>query len=694
VTRSAASQQELPKQTALKLVQRVSSRAAVFSPVVLKPGVTFVGRTDENGIVLKSTLVSRRHAKLIFTDLGLTVHDLDSHNGVFLNGKKVRSTPVKVGDVLYFADICVSVEQEQSELTPFEIDSSFEKSNLLNEAQATGDDPAGRNLAALMRVTDLLLSEGDEQFFVDAIKACQTLTEAALAVFVKKKADGVLYTPVVVKDGVRVSEDVPVAWPVIRRCVDESATLFSRDTSAEPLVPGDLLSVGDMGALICVPILVDRKVKGAIYLARPFASEGFTDREVETLSAIAHLFALRLSRRHGTDATVVHGVGDTDEGMGQRTAEEKSALEHELRELKAKLVEREAQVVRARDLEAKQRTDEERIEMLERQVAANAAALDVGSQDRAENEGALAVLRAEIDDQVAALTKLRDELAARDLELSDARERLRKLETELQTAQAVTAPLEERLGAAQNESEQLRVALTAVEQAKRDAENLADQAQQSARTVEESARQKALAVIAHLPPGLQARVDARLGGAARAPVVEEMTALVVALAGVDAWVATATSEQARERIDRFASAVNTAGRAHNGVLEQVLGHAHLLSFPASAEGAARAITCALAILAAFPGDEIGGVHCGIHTAGAMQDFFGDDADPSYAQVGEAIAIARGTCEYARQGSVWVTERVRGLVGDAPGLLLIATGPHLIREFRTNPINLFQIAVRG
>lgn len=666
----------------------------MLSTVVLKPGVTFVGRTDENGVVLKSTLVSRRHAKLIFTDLGLTVHDLDSHNGVFLNGKKVRSTPVSVGDVLYFADVCVSVETEESGDAPFAIDSSFTKSNLVNEALATGEDPASRNLAALLRVTDALVGEGDEQFFVDALTACQMLTEATVAVFVKQKTDGPLYAPVTVKDGVRVTEEVPLSWGVIRRCVDERTTLFSRDTSAEPLVPGDLLAVGDMGAIICVPILIEDKAKGALYLARPFAGEGFTDREVETLTAVAHLFALRLRRVRPADATLAQRIGDTDEGLAARNAEERAAFALEVRDLKAKLVESEVHSARLREIEAKHTATTRRVAELERELVEKTAALGSGSQERQETEGALAVLRAEIDDQQNQMQQLRDTLALRDAEIATARERIRALEGDVQAAQRASGPLEERLSVVEQESGRLRAELMTAEQGLKEAERVVGELQDTARDIDDQAQGRHVALRAHLPPGIQTRVDLRLQGVVSAPIVEEMTALVVALAGLDAWVASATVEQVKERVDRFASVVASAASEHNGVLEQVLGHAHLVSFPANEEGAERAIRCALATLAAFPVDEAGGIHCGIHAAGALQGFFGDEAHPSYAQVGEAIAIARGTCEYARQGSVWVTERVRTLVGDMPGILLIATGPHLIREFRANPINLFQIAVRG
>src|SRR5262249_11028703 len=97
---------------AFTLVHAVGGkRGALFPPTRLMNPGTYLGRTSGNDIVLGSDNVSRRHAKLVVTDNGITVHDLDSHNGIFLNGKKVRSTAVNLGDLLYVADVCIELKR-------------------------------------------------------------------------------------------------------------------------------------------------------------------------------------------------------------------------------------------------------------------------------------------------------------------------------------------------------------------------------------------------------------------------------------------------------------------------------------------------------------------------------------------------------------------------------------------------------
>ena len=69
--------------------------------VIRKQSVT-VGRALENDLVLDSADVSRRHARLDFNGVSLTLTDLGSTNGTKVNGRVVRSRPVAVGDEISF----------------------------------------------------------------------------------------------------------------------------------------------------------------------------------------------------------------------------------------------------------------------------------------------------------------------------------------------------------------------------------------------------------------------------------------------------------------------------------------------------------------------------------------------------------------------------------------------------------------
>jgi len=65
----------------------------------------FVGRATDSDIVLAGPLVSRRHAEFHETEAGVVVIDLESQNGVFVNGVPIlRPTALLIGDKVTIGD--------------------------------------------------------------------------------------------------------------------------------------------------------------------------------------------------------------------------------------------------------------------------------------------------------------------------------------------------------------------------------------------------------------------------------------------------------------------------------------------------------------------------------------------------------------------------------------------------------------
>lgn len=59
-----------------------------------------IGRADDCDLCLVGRAVSRHHACIERSEAGTVLRDLDSTNGVFLNGSSIASSPVTAGDVL------------------------------------------------------------------------------------------------------------------------------------------------------------------------------------------------------------------------------------------------------------------------------------------------------------------------------------------------------------------------------------------------------------------------------------------------------------------------------------------------------------------------------------------------------------------------------------------------------------------
>jgi len=57
-----------------------------------------VGRSSDLDMVLVEDMVSRRHARIVCSDADITIEDLGSTNGTFVNGEKIKRTSLKEGD--------------------------------------------------------------------------------------------------------------------------------------------------------------------------------------------------------------------------------------------------------------------------------------------------------------------------------------------------------------------------------------------------------------------------------------------------------------------------------------------------------------------------------------------------------------------------------------------------------------------
>lgn len=68
--------------------------------VVLKKEQTVLGRQDTCQIRIPTAGISRKHCEIVVADGSITVNDLGSSNGTYLNQEKITSHPAAPGDLL------------------------------------------------------------------------------------------------------------------------------------------------------------------------------------------------------------------------------------------------------------------------------------------------------------------------------------------------------------------------------------------------------------------------------------------------------------------------------------------------------------------------------------------------------------------------------------------------------------------
>jgi hypothetical protein len=88
--------QEMPPVGRLVL----SLKGEIVTEAYLVPGRFIIGRTSDNDLQVDSRFVSRHHAQVVTTVEGSWIEDLNSTNGIYVRGKRIRRHRLAEGDVV------------------------------------------------------------------------------------------------------------------------------------------------------------------------------------------------------------------------------------------------------------------------------------------------------------------------------------------------------------------------------------------------------------------------------------------------------------------------------------------------------------------------------------------------------------------------------------------------------------------
>lgn len=107
----------------------------------VKSLITRIGRNQDNDVVIDNAGVSGNHAEIIKNGEKYTIHDLNSKNGVYVNGERISETELKFGDEISIfkhklrfiaVDLPISIETTNST-------ASIEKNNSAQSATVEVD---------------------------------------------------------------------------------------------------------------------------------------------------------------------------------------------------------------------------------------------------------------------------------------------------------------------------------------------------------------------------------------------------------------------------------------------------------------------------------------------------------------------------------------------------------------------------
>jgi len=153
--------------------------------VELRRGTLVVGRSSGCHLVLEDNMVSRRHAELIVTDDAVTVKDLGSINGLYVNARRVEgSQRLKEGDSLQIGQREFIVRAVVRESLPVSSD------RLMAETLHGDSDSASEDNTHVGDVFDVLGSVADKVLALDRGEEAERILSAVLQSILREAKEG------------------------------------------------------------------------------------------------------------------------------------------------------------------------------------------------------------------------------------------------------------------------------------------------------------------------------------------------------------------------------------------------------------------------------------------------------------------------------------------------------------------------
>ncbi len=290
----------------------------------LPPGAPLVvGRAIGCDIPVVDQTVSRRHAEITLDANGVRVRDMGSSNGTFVNGARIASSPIAVGDVIAFGAMAfrlVHTDPPAAADTPLADDVSTATAvswhatmrelpvdgmlarfdSDIATANPRAEPPGERDLNARKLATLLEVSKG----LTRAVHIDHLLDKVARYVFQIMDVDRVAIL-LAEDDGTLVSRvsrdrqgtDAGRAVPqsIARKVVDDRVAIVSDNAPEDGRFGGTSIIAQRVRSAMCAPLIgSEDRVLGVLYVDNLTATRRFTDGDLEYLVAFAGIAAVSI----------------------------------------------------------------------------------------------------------------------------------------------------------------------------------------------------------------------------------------------------------------------------------------------------------------------------------------------------------------------------------------------------------------
>jgi adenylate cyclase len=299
-----------------------------------------IGRTPENDIELKDSLISRKHTSVVRKGDRWVVYDLGSSNGTFVNRERIDMKPLDHGDIIKVGESEIHYVDEgavktgplkgggtvRDERRPTDVPASaqivkhveeiaesfnFDISDALSKGLSLRDirGEAGGEKAAkdskmffiLFQVGKMLATAGTlEEMIATAMKLIFEVVNAERCVLLlKDPKTGELSTRQAYHRlrGVVDGKDIILSRTISSQVMNDKVAIITSDALQDPrFMQGLSIVQYNIRAALCVPLWEADRVYGVLYLDNLAKSYAFTKDDLELMTAIANLVAIRIKQ--------------------------------------------------------------------------------------------------------------------------------------------------------------------------------------------------------------------------------------------------------------------------------------------------------------------------------------------------------------------------------------------------------------
>ena len=244
---------------------------------------TTMGRSNTCEIVVSDPLVSRQHCQILLGMGGITLRDLGSTNGTFLNGQRVTECPLRNQDVISVGGTRIRFALELGKAEG-------------DERALKIDELAHKKLLTLYEVGNIVNSVLELKTLLSIIMAMAIKVMQANRGFLLLREKGGDLKPVATHALTAAEATAPYSQTIVDTVLKERVPVLVLDASHDVRFSNrESLKALPLSSVICVPIWERDTIVGVIYVDKAEGTATFNEEDMYFLSAFANQAAVAIT---------------------------------------------------------------------------------------------------------------------------------------------------------------------------------------------------------------------------------------------------------------------------------------------------------------------------------------------------------------------------------------------------------------